>query len=141
MDERVKSTLTDMAAELVVAPVALAVMAVQAKRKVENIPTKNGGTVGSDIGDAAKKTKVVITETAKKVYETDAAQRVTNRVKESAKKVVDSDTAKKLQDAAGRVSDAVKDIADKARECTSTEQSEAEEPVCENAAEEEKPEA
>ena len=146
MDERVKSTLTDMAAELVVAPVALAVMAVQAKRKVENIPTKSGGTVGSDIGDAAKKTKVVITETAKKVYETDAAQRVTNKVKESAKKVVDSDTAKKLQDAAGKVTDAVRDIADKARECTAADQNETEEPAEEKvteekAAEEEKPEA
>ena len=137
MNEKVKETLTDMAVELAVAPVALGVMAVQAKRKVENMPTKSGGTVRSDIGDAAKKTKVVITETAKKVYETDAAQKVTSAVKDGARKVADSDTARKIQDAAGKVTDAVKDIADKARDSVAPadETAEAEAPVEEAKAE------
>ncbi len=159
MDQDKKNVFTDMLAELITAPVALGVAAVQTKRQVEKMPTGRGTTVGEEVENAANKVKAVAVETVKKIQESETTQKVKEAVNETVQKLSDPETAKKVKDtvnetvqkvaesetvkgvkeAAAKTGEAVKELAGKVKESVEKPEAEAAEDACET--KEEQPEA
>lgn len=104
MDEKKTNTLAEVMADIAVTPVALAHMAVKARKKMGDNPPK-GSQIAGDIKDAAEKTKA-------KLQELEVGQ----KIKEKVQNIQDSDVSYKVKNFAYQVQDNMTDNIIKAKD-------------------------
>ena len=96
MEEKKNSALADVMADIAVTPIAIAEMAVKAKRKIEETPTKTG-TIGSDVKEFSEKAAERVQERAQKLQDSEVGQRIKSRVQ-------DSEVRQKIKDKVDEIS-------------------------------------